>query len=85
MNILDQPVAMSHQLHTYTELKQQIHDDVRAQHPEWIEPNGESPCVILTKRASHNCSTHRFWNSNLRFTFAVNCLGKVARFFGKGS
>ena len=33
---------MSHQIHTYTELRQQIHDDLRIQHPEWVEPNGES-------------------------------------------
>jgi hypothetical protein len=25
------------------ELQQQIHDDLRIQHPEWIEPNGECP------------------------------------------
>jgi hypothetical protein len=43
MNIPDQPIAMSHQIHTYTELEQQIHEDLRAQHPEWIEPNGECP------------------------------------------
>jgi hypothetical protein len=43
MNIPDQPIAMSHQIHTYTELRQQIHDDLRIQHPEWIQPNGESP------------------------------------------
>jgi hypothetical protein len=24
------------------ELRQQIHDDLRIQHPEWVEPNGES-------------------------------------------
>jgi hypothetical protein len=34
---------MSHQIRTYTELRKQIHDDLRIQHPEWIEPNGESP------------------------------------------
>ena len=34
---------MSHKIHTYTELQQQIHDDLRIQHPEWVEPNGESP------------------------------------------
>ena len=34
---------MSHQIHTYTELRQQIHDDLRIQHPEWVQPNGESP------------------------------------------
>ena len=34
---------MSHPIHTYTELQQQIHDDLRTQHPEWVNPNGESP------------------------------------------
>jgi hypothetical protein len=43
MNILNQPIAMSHQIHTYTELRQQIHDDLRIQHPEWIERTGECP------------------------------------------
>jgi hypothetical protein len=27
---------MSHPIHTYTELQQQIHDDLRIQHPEWV-------------------------------------------------
>ena len=43
MNIPDQPITMSHQSHTYTELRKQIHDDLRIQHPEWLELNGESP------------------------------------------
>jgi hypothetical protein len=34
---------MSHEIHNYTELKQQIHEDLRTQHPEWIEPTGECP------------------------------------------
>ena len=34
---------MYHQIHTYSELKQQIHDDLRIQHPDWVGPNGESP------------------------------------------
>ena len=25
------------------ELRQQIHDDLRIQYPEWVETNGESP------------------------------------------
>ena len=33
----------SRQIHTYAELRQQIHDDLRLQHPEWIEPSGDSP------------------------------------------
>jgi len=43
MNIPDQPIGMSPQIHTYPELRQQIHHDLRIQHPEWVEPNGESP------------------------------------------
>jgi hypothetical protein len=30
-------------VHTYTELRRQIHEDLRIQHPEWVQPNGESP------------------------------------------
>jgi hypothetical protein len=36
-------MAMTHQVHTYTELRKQIHDDLRLQHPEWIQANGQSP------------------------------------------
>jgi hypothetical protein len=35
-------MAVLHQTHTYTELRQQIHDDLRIQHPEWVETNGRS-------------------------------------------
>lgn len=34
---------MVHQIHTYADLRRQIHDDLRIQHPEWVQPNGESP------------------------------------------
>ena len=43
MNIPDQPIAVSHKIHTYTDFWRQIHDDLWIQHPEWVEPNGESP------------------------------------------
>jgi len=36
-------MTMAHRVHTYTELQRQIHDDLRIQHPEWVQPNGESP------------------------------------------
>jgi hypothetical protein len=36
-------MAAPHQIHTYTELRQQIHDDLRVQHPEWVQSNGECP------------------------------------------
>jgi hypothetical protein len=41
------PVTMSHQFHTYIALRQQFHDDLRIQHPEWVEPNGESSMRLL--------------------------------------
>ena len=34
---------MLQQVQTCAELKKQIHDDLRIQHPEWVQPNGESP------------------------------------------
>jgi hypothetical protein len=34
---------MVQQLYTYADLRKQIHDDLRNQHPEWIQPDGESP------------------------------------------
>ena len=35
--------AEHRQIHTYTDLRQQIHDDLRIQHPEWVQPDGQSP------------------------------------------
>ena len=43
LNLLPRPIAPSRPIHTYPELQQQIHDDLRIQHPEWVKPNGESP------------------------------------------
>jgi hypothetical protein len=37
------PTAAHGQIHTYAELRQQIHDDLRVQHPEWVQPDGKSP------------------------------------------
>jgi hypothetical protein len=37
------PTAAHNQIHTYVELRQQIHDDLRVQHPEWIQSDGKSP------------------------------------------
>jgi hypothetical protein len=59
------PIAMSHQIHTYTELRQQIHDDLRIKYPEWVVPNGESSmCIMevldtLTRRGNQKRSVFR--------------------------
>jgi hypothetical protein len=37
------PMGVSHEVHTYVELRQQIHEDLRVQHPEWVQPDGKSP------------------------------------------
>jgi hypothetical protein len=36
-------MPMAQQIRTYTDLLRKIHDDLRIQHPEWIQQNGESP------------------------------------------
>jgi hypothetical protein len=43
MNTPNRSIAVSSRNHRYTELLQKIHNDLRIQHPEWVEPNGESP------------------------------------------
>ena len=34
---------MSAPIYSYTELQLQIHDDLRRQHPDWVEPDGDCP------------------------------------------
>jgi hypothetical protein len=40
---LTKSMAVPPQIHTYTELRQQIQHHLWIQHPEWVQPNGESP------------------------------------------
>ena len=48
---------MSNQIHTYPELQQQIHDDLRIQHPEWVKSKWRMSHVrFLLSRASRKCS-----------------------------
>jgi len=43
--------GVPHQAHTFSELRQQIHEDLRIQHPEWVQPNGECPeCDVYEAR-----------------------------------
>jgi len=45
-------------LNSIAELRQQIHDDLRIQHPEWIEPNGECPeCDFYEARLMEELDT----------------------------
>ncbi len=59
------PMAMPHQIHTNTELRQQIHDDLRIQHPEWVQPNGEAPmCDSYEARLMEQLDTFTRRGSN---------------------
>jgi len=31
------------EIRSYVQLQQQIHNALREQHPEWVEPNGDCP------------------------------------------
>jgi len=43
------------EVHSYRELQQRIHDDLRVQHPEWIEPNGDCPtCESYERRLAES-------------------------------
>ena len=37
------PAGASEEIRSYTQLQQQIHDALRVQHPDWVEPNGDCP------------------------------------------
>ena len=57
--------AEHRQIHTYTDLRQQIHDDLRIQHPEWVQPNGQSPmCDAYEARLTELLDTFKRSASN---------------------
>lgn len=49
----------SYKIRTFSELREQIHNDLRLQHPEWIEPSGESPlCDFYEARLMELLGAH---------------------------
>jgi hypothetical protein len=42
--------AMHDEIRTYAELQRQIHYALREQHPEWVEPDGDSPTLHSYER-----------------------------------
>jgi hypothetical protein len=65
LNSFTKAMAMAHQVHTYTELRQQIHDDLRIQHPEWVQPNGKAPmCDSYEARLIEQLDTFTRGGSN---------------------
>ena len=58
-------MAMAQQIRTYTDLLRKIHDDLRIQHPEWIQQNGESPlCDSYEARLTELLDASRPMDSN---------------------
>ena len=44
-------IAGPHPADNFTALQLQIHDDLRSQHPEWVQPNGDCPiCDFYEER-----------------------------------
>ena len=43
MNTPGQSIVAYSRIHTYSELVQTIRNDLRVQHPEWVQPDGRSP------------------------------------------
>jgi hypothetical protein len=51
----------------YVYLQRQIHDALRKEHPEWVEPNGESPmCDSYEARLAEQLDTFTRRGSNAR-------------------
>jgi hypothetical protein len=56
---------MARKIDTYQGLLQQIRNDLRVQHPEWIQPNGQSPmCDCYEARLIELLSTAGGSNDN---------------------
>jgi hypothetical protein len=69
------PMSVHHEIHTYTELRQQIHDDLRIQHPEWVQPNGECPtCDSYEARLMELLDNSTRSGSNESFAAAYRAL-----------
>jgi hypothetical protein len=58
-------MIMTYKAHTYSALLQKIHNDLRIQHPEWIQPNGEcSTCDSYEARLMELLDASRPVESN---------------------
>ena len=40
---MNTPANRPGEMHSYVQLQREIHDALRKEHPEWIEPNGDCP------------------------------------------
>jgi hypothetical protein len=58
--------TMGHQVRTYAELREQLYRDLMAQHPEWIDADGNCPnCESYDRRLAKLISS--FQSANRKF------------------
>jgi hypothetical protein len=69
---------MPNEIHSCSELQDQIHEGLRVQHPEWVEPNGDCPtCDSSESRlaellgVSQRSNAVRMGNSSLEINHAA--------------
>ena len=75
---------MFSKIHSYTELQQQIHDDLRVQHPDWVEPNGNCPtCDSYESRLAQLLGLSKRTNSSTPGVAASEATREIAWEIGR--
>jgi hypothetical protein len=70
---------MSDEIHSYIQLQQEIHDALRVQHPDWIEPNGNCPtCDSYESRLAELLGLSHRTNSVIPSVAASEALSGIA-------
>ena len=70
---------MSDEIHSYTQLQQQIHHALRVQHPDWVEPNGNCPtCDSYESRLAELLDLSHRTNSVILSVAASEALREIA-------
>jgi len=71
---------MSDEIHSYTQLQQQqIHDALRVQHPDWVEPNGNCPtCASYESRLAEQLGLSHRTNTAIPSVAASEAIREIA-------
>ena len=70
---------MSDEIHSYTQLQQRIHDALRVQHPNWVEPNGNCPtCDLYESRLAKLLGLSHRTNSVIPSVAASEAIREIA-------
>jgi len=66
---------MQEEIRTYAELQEQMHDALREQHPEWVEPNGDcSTCHFYERRFAELLALFAKRAAHYSFHYRSSCL-----------